>query len=88
MFYTKADFLFYEPAQILSVEANPKNAVIERAEMTPFQHAFLCGLLRKKKPAKILEIGVSAGGTSCVIMNCLKMLGSNAEFHSVDLLNH
>ncbi len=54
-------------------------------EMSEFEQSFLCGLLKKKKPKKVLEIGVSAGGTSAVILNCLSLLGEKVEMYSVDL---
>ncbi|MBU1109683.1 MAG: class I SAM-dependent methyltransferase [Candidatus Riflebacteria bacterium] len=88
MFYSNEDFIYRDPLQ-LPVSKEIQDAVFSGgAEMSPFQLAFLCGLLKEKKPSKILEVGVSAGGTSCVIMNCLKMIDSNAEFHSVDVLSH
>lgn len=36
-------------------------------EMTPWESGFLMGLLNKKRPHKILEIGVAEGGTSVLI---------------------
>ena len=56
------------------------------SEMTSFQHSFLCGLIKEKKPRKIVEIGVSAGGTTALILQCLKMLNVEAEMYSVDLM--
>ncbi len=52
-------------------------------EMTMPESAFLCGLIRKHRPEKIIEVGVW-GGTSAVIMQCLHNLGIRAELHSVD----
>lgn len=48
-------------------EARQKNQESEslREEMTDFELSFLCGLIRKKKPQKILELGVAAGGGYC-----------------------
>lgn len=54
------------------------------AEMSDMQHALLCGLLKKYKPKKIVEVGVAAGGTTAVILNCISMLGLNSEVYSVD----
>jgi len=56
-------------------------------EMSEFEQSFLCGLLKEKKPKKVLEIGVSAGGTTAVILNCLSLLGNEAEMYSIDLCN-
>ena len=55
-------------------------------EMSKFESAFLCGLIKEKQPKKILEIGVAAGGTTAIIMQCLNDLGiEDCEFISVDL---
>jgi predicted O-methyltransferase YrrM len=54
-------------------------------EMTTLDHEILCGMLRKCKPKKILEIGVAEGGTTAVVVNALSMLGIRCEMWSVDL---
>lgn len=53
--------------------------------MSKEQSAFICGLIKKYKPKKILELGVAAGETTAIIMNCCSILGLNAEIYSVDL---
>lgn len=58
---------------------------VQLSEMTEFENAFLCGLLKEKRPKKILEVGVSAGGTSVVIMQCINTLELDCEMYSVDL---
>lgn len=35
---------------------------LARSEMTRWQRGFLCGLIKRESPHKILEIGVAAGG--------------------------
>ncbi|MBN2753175.1 MAG: class I SAM-dependent methyltransferase [Rhodospirillaceae bacterium] len=55
------------------------------SEMSDRELAFLCGLLRRKRPEKVLEVGVAAGGTSAVILKTLNLLGGKARLHSVDL---
>lgn len=58
------------------------------SEMTDYHQGFLCGLIKNCKPKKVVEIGVSAGGTSAIIMNCLRMIsagGEDPEMYSVDL---
>ncbi len=55
------------------------------SEMSQFQRDFLCGMLKEKRPNKILELGVSAGGTTAIILNCLKELNINAKLYSVDV---
>lgn len=62
------------------------NGQLERfSEMTRFQHGFLCGLIEETKPKKILEIGVAAGGTTTVILDCLEKNNIQAEMFSVDI---
>lgn len=76
--------LWYEPSNILLSLPDQGNC-----EMSPAQHGFLCGLLRKRRPHKILEVGVAAGGTTCVVMEALEQFcaeeGREAVLHSVDL---
>lgn len=71
--------LYYEPI------SKWKENVIN-SEMTETQLAFLCGLIRKRKPKKIVEVGVAHGGTTCAVLSCLSLLNYDVEFHSVDLL--
>ena len=74
--------LYKKPADILEKIGEHK------AEMSPLQHGFLCGLLKEYRPKKVLEIGVSAGGTTAVILNCLQEAEIKSEMYSVDLLNN
>lgn len=53
--------------------------------MTAEESAFICGLIRERKPQKILEAGVNKGGTTAVILRALGEIGSNAELYCVDL---
>lgn len=82
MFYKNID-LFYEPAE--QCDQITGNMSSNYSEMSSFQIAFLCGMLREKKPCKILEIGVAGGGTTAVILKCMKMLDYSAEMYSVDI---
>lgn len=70
--------LDYAPLRIL------QNHKIE-CEMTDSQLAFLCGILKSRKPKKVVEVGVAHGGTTCIILQCLKESGVLAELHSVDI---
>ncbi len=56
-------------------------------EMTPFESSYLCGIIKKYKPKKIVEIGVAAGATTAVIMQCLNEIAydTDIELFSVDL---
>lgn len=76
----KFDGLFYEPIDILSHLTSEYGAEMEKE-----QQAFLCGLIKEYKPQKIVEIGVAAGGTTAVILNCISMLGLEAQLFSLDL---
>lgn len=71
--------LDYEPLVV-----GKTNEII--CEMSDSQLAFLCGIIKSKRPKKIVEVGVAHGGTTCVIIQCLKMLGYPVELHSVDIL--
>lgn len=76
--------LYYEPRK--ECESNYCWPVGE-PEMTEFESAFLCGLIRERKPSRIVEVGVAAGGTTSVILKCLEMIGlsRSSEVYSVDL---
>ncbi len=58
--------------------------------MTAFESAFLCGVLKKFHPKKILEVGIAAGGSTAIILQCLDMLQieESVEMHSMDYLRH
>lgn len=56
-----------------------------KSEMSSYDHAFICGLIKQNRPKKLLEIGVAEGGTTAVIVNCLALLEENCEIYSVDL---
>ena len=63
--------------QITSIPKEP--------EMSEFESAFLCGILKKFRPQKILEVGIASGGSTAIILQCLDMLQlNNVEMHSVD----
>ncbi len=55
------------------------------AEMSSWQLSYVCGLIKKYQPKKIVEVGVAAGGTTAIILNCISELGLEAEVYSVDL---
>ena len=84
MFYKSVN-LFYEPEMVCNQIT--ENQSEKYSEMTSFEKAFLCGLLKEKRPKKIVELGVSGGGTTAVILTCLKLLQSTGgeEIYSVDL---
>ena len=56
------------------------------SELSEAEHGFICGLIKKYEPKKIVELGVSGGGTSVLVLNCLQKLGLNdTKMYSVDL---
>ena len=73
---------YYEPQDIYDRIDNKDQWV----EMSSEQHAFLCGLIKDRRPKKILEIGTSAGGTTAVVLNCCNKLKLDAELYTIDLL--
>lgn len=76
--YMRKVELDFEPLKIL------QNQEVE-CEMTNSQLAFLCGVLKDKMPKKVVEVGVAHGGTTCVILECMKENGITAALHSVDI---
>lgn len=65
---------------ILDIRIVPETTA---SEMTYLQRCFLNGIIRQSKPKKILEVGVSAGGSSAVILNAIKDF-DNAKLYSID----
>lgn len=70
---------FTEPIEILDKLSN------RGEEMSAWQLASICGLIKEYRPQKIVEVGVAAGGTTAVILNCISMLCINTELYSVDI---
>ena len=62
------------------LEKPVSNTTFRRSEMTFKERAFINGIIRKTKPKNIVEIGVSAGGSSCVILNAIKDLDDSKLF--------
>ena len=54
-----------------------------KIELFPEEMKFFHGILRKVKPKKIVEIGVSAGGSSALILNAIKDI-EGAKLYSID----
>lgn len=46
--------------------------ISEHIEMQEYQYYFLNSLVRRKKPKKLLELGVSQGGSSAILLNAIK----------------
>ena len=65
---------------ILNIKLVPERTI---SEMTYLERCFLNGIIRQAKPKKILELGVSAGGSSAIILNAIKDF-DNTKLYSVD----
>lgn len=59
--------------------------VADVSEMTGTELEFLCGLIRKYEPEKLVEIGVAAGGTSIVVLDELQKVSPHARMWSLDI---
>ena len=68
-------------------EKHPQNNTLYGTinEMSDVERKFLNGIIRQLKPKKILEIGVSAGGSSIIILNAIKDI-EEAKLYSIDYL--
>jgi predicted O-methyltransferase YrrM len=55
----------------------------DKSEMSHKDRAFLNGIIRKTKPKTIVEIGLSAGGSTCVILNAIRDM-ENTKLYSFD----
>ena len=69
----------------------PRNSIMKMVndkswfpEMSETESAFLCGLLKEYKPRKIVEVGVAAGGTTAIVMQCIAELELDSEMFSID----
>jgi predicted O-methyltransferase YrrM len=71
---------------IENFETNILNEVEEflnKAEMAKVQRNFLNGIIRKTKPKKLLEVGVSAGGSTINMLNAIRDI-EGAILYSID----
>ena len=65
-------------SKVLTIRGNEKIC-----DMTDLEKRFLNGIIRQNKPKKILELGVSAGGSSLIILNAIKDF-DNSKLYSID----
>ena len=76
----------YEPRKkILPKFSEHVNDIDKFVLMTYSQSGFLCGVLKKFRPKKILEVGIAAGGSTSIILQTLEDIGEPYEMHSVDI---
>jgi len=68
----------FESDTLLSIDAQ-----LQGSEMSRSERLFLNGIIRKARPKKIVEYGVSAGGSAAVILNAIKDI-PGAKLYSLD----
>lgn len=85
VFFFKEVEKFEKPIEILT---NESMEIRNKSRMSDNDLAFLCGLIKKYKPKKLMEVGVANGGTTTVIANCLSICKISCEIHSVDLMEN
>ena len=54
------------------IDSLANDSYLKKSEMSKQDRYFLNSMLLRNKPNKILELGVSAGGSSVIILNTLK----------------
>ena len=77
--YAQIKFEEYERGRLDEIY----DTVAPYSEMAKNERYFLSGMIRYMKPAKILEVGVSRGGGSAIILNAIKDL-PQSHLYSVD----
>lgn len=77
--------LYEEPLELLKQWREKKIITTNGALMKDQEIAFICGLIKKYSPRKLVEVGVAAGGTSAVILKCIELLKIETQMYSVDL---
>jgi len=65
------------------LEGKVSGTEYNKNEMNPKERGFLNGIIRKTKPKNIMEMGLSAGGSSCVILNAIGDI-DDAKLYSFD----
>ena len=87
MIHLNAISLDYEPRRKILFKLSSYGSGLERLiGMTESESAFLCGAIKQFRPKKILEVGVSTGGSTAIILQALEDNGASYEMHSVDIL--
>jgi predicted O-methyltransferase YrrM len=81
------DIEFYDEEILANIEKYLPGKIegtdYNRSEMSYKDRAFLNGIIRKLKPETIVEIGLGAGGSSCVILNAIHDM-ENTKLYSFD----
>lgn len=50
----------------------------EKTLMSKEEQCLLLEMLKRKRPSRILEVGISAGGGTAMILHCIDLLGLDA----------
>lgn len=61
--------------------------ISEMTRMYEQDSAFICALIEKFRPKKIVEVGIASGGTSAVIMQCMKQMDMSCSLYGIDILD-
>lgn len=75
------EYILQDIEDLLQGEIEGTN--FNKSEMTFKERAFLNGVVRKTKPKTIVEIGLSAGGSTSVILNAIREM-KNSKLYSFD----
>jgi len=82
-----AEIEFYDESVLANIEQHLIGEIegtnYSKCEMSYKDRAFLNGVIRKAKPKTIVEIGLSAGGSTCVILNAIRDM-ENTKLYSFD----
>ncbi|MDR1360112.1 MAG: class I SAM-dependent methyltransferase, partial [Deltaproteobacteria bacterium] len=85
--YDFTDIEFYDEHILANIEKYLSGKIegtdYNKSEMSYKDRAFLNGIIRKTKPKIIVEIGLSVGGSSCVILNAMRDI-ENSKLYSFD----
>lgn len=84
-YFDVSKFIFenYDSNILLNIQEKLGAAI----EMKEFEQKFINGIIRKIKPQKILEVGVSAGGSTSIILNAIKDI-DGAKLYSIEVLDY
>jgi predicted O-methyltransferase YrrM len=82
-FYKKTLDFFLPTEQENNILQKLDGRYSEFSEMSPEERQFLNGLILRNQPKKLLELGVSAGGSSVIMLNSIKDI-PESQLHSID----
>ncbi len=83
MIYWNQVELDYEPRRKILPQIDK---VLDEPEMIEDESAFLCGILKQRKPKRVMEVGIAGGGTTAILLQCLHDLDYECEVFSIDYM--